>query len=556
MAWDRRIDVRGALRHRPGLFGAPGDPCNHWALSSLTAVNTFIAVPKSAQLVGLMEIYCANQGLSMADMCFLRRLGRGENTEVRETDTPETLELQHNDTLLAVPWRMFDQWRQPLAAPNAVWCTVPPPPCPWATAATLGSGVGAASASAVRPRVEVHNVDLDKLKKEVAARGGLAGVDKHREWRQIARAMDLQPNSTAEPLRRRYVASMQDEERGQGPQEVAMQGGSHETVPPPRRTATSSASSALVLPQPTASNHRHVHLPTQPEPARVFVDGVMLRALAHCRGRPMCCSNEALTELTLVDERTDGLRAWYKMPGTIMAASFHQEKPELYLKIDNRMLVLGLETMKLWEPGLNSPEQHQLELVFAQVFAETPFPQLDGVISQDLPPHDAHETNPTQSLPKLLLALQPWGKEGQPTSIIHQCMNIKQGEMLVALREGRLGWYFGRVVHELTTSADGLFVFVRSSLSSLILSFVLYALQKSASARSCIYVLICIYAWQERKRFGRRKRATKAGFRHQFARLFHRQTTRPKSAGVSSTPSAALMTNLLTSVVRPVSLGH
>ena len=177
MAWDRRIDVRGALRHRPGLFGAPGDPCNHWALSSLTAVNTFIAVPKSAQLVGLMEIYCANQGLSMADMCFLRRRGRGENTEVRETDTPETLELQHNDTLLAVPWRMFDQWRQPLAAPDAVWCTVPPPPCPWATAATLGTGVGPASASAVPPRVEVHNVDLDKLQKEVAARGGLAGVD-------------------------------------------------------------------------------------------------------------------------------------------------------------------------------------------------------------------------------------------------------------------------------------------------------------------------------------------------------------------------------------------
>ena len=464
-------------------------------------MNTFIAVPKSAQLVGLMEIYCANQGLNMDDMCFLRRRrrdddGRGENIEVRETDTPEGLQLQHNDTLLAVHWRMFDQWRQPLTADKAV--QPPPRPHPAVLGGTLGTDIGPASAAAPA-RVEVHNVDLDKLKKEVAARGGLADVDKHREWRQIARAMDLQPNSTAEPLRKRYVASMQDEERGQGQQD-AMRG-----------------------------------LPTQPEPARVFVDGVMLRALAQCRGRPMCCSNEALTELTLVDERTDGLRAWYKMPGTIMAASFHQEKPELYLKIDNRMLVLGLETMKLWEPGLNSPEQHQLGLVFAQVFAETPFPQLEGVVSQDLPSHDAHETNPTESLPKLLLALQSWSKEGQPTSIIHQCMNIHQGEMLVALREGRLGWYFGRVVHQLTTSADGLFVFVFVcfSLSSLILSFVLCALQKSASTLLCIYVLVCIHAWQERNSFSRRKRATKAGFRHQFARPFQRQKTRPQSAGVS-----------------------
>ena len=126
---------RGRTRERrcasPGLFGAPSDTCNHWALSSLTAVNTFIAVPKSAQLVGLMEIYCANQGLNMHDMCFLRRRrrdddGRGENIEVRETDTPEGLQLQHNDTLLAVHWRMFDQWRQPLTADKAVQ----PPPRP------------------------------------------------------------------------------------------------------------------------------------------------------------------------------------------------------------------------------------------------------------------------------------------------------------------------------------------------------------------------------------------------------------------------------------------
>jgi hypothetical protein len=41
------------------------------------------------------------------------------------------------------------------------------------------------------PRLEVQMVDLEKLKKEVAARGGLAKVDMCREWRQVARAMVL-----------------------------------------------------------------------------------------------------------------------------------------------------------------------------------------------------------------------------------------------------------------------------------------------------------------------------------------------------------------------------
>ena len=50
-------------------------------------------------------------------------------------------------------------------------------------------------------------------------------MDKRREWRQIARAMDLQPNSTAEPLRKRYVAAMQDEERAGGAEDSAAQGG-------------------------------------------------------------------------------------------------------------------------------------------------------------------------------------------------------------------------------------------------------------------------------------------------------------------------------------------
>ena len=54
---------------------------------------------------------------------------------------------------------------------------------------------------------------------------GLAEVDKRREWRQIARAMDLQPNSTAEPLRKRYMAATQDEERPGGAEDAAAQDG-------------------------------------------------------------------------------------------------------------------------------------------------------------------------------------------------------------------------------------------------------------------------------------------------------------------------------------------
>jgi len=41
----------------------------------------------------------------------------------------------------------------------------------------------------VPPRIQVQQVDLELVKKEVAARGGLAKVDQCREWRQIARAM-------------------------------------------------------------------------------------------------------------------------------------------------------------------------------------------------------------------------------------------------------------------------------------------------------------------------------------------------------------------------------
>eukprot|EP00277_Geminigera_cryophila_P040063 CAMPEP_0173112484 /NCGR_PEP_ID=MMETSP1102-20130122/46072_1 /TAXON_ID=49646 /ORGANISM="Geminigera sp., Strain Caron Lab Isolate" /LENGTH=188 /DNA_ID=CAMNT_0014013617 /DNA_START=336 /DNA_END=902 /DNA_ORIENTATION=- len=59
---------------------------------------------------------------------------------------------------------------------------------------------------------KLQQIDLERLRKEVASRGGLAKVDQCREWRQIARAMDLAPNSTADPLRRRFLAATRDDD--------------------------------------------------------------------------------------------------------------------------------------------------------------------------------------------------------------------------------------------------------------------------------------------------------------------------------------------------------
>ena len=108
-----------------------------------------------------------------------------------------------------------------------------------------------------------------------------------------------------------------------------------------------------------------------------------------------------------------------------------------------------------------------------------------------------HCRNPKQDLPKLVVVLQSWSKRefiADPSTAQH-CIDIfevnlvqvlcscspcltrwtrsdpyeadaphKQGEMLVAFREGSHGWYFGRVVHEQVTSPEGLRVRVYSAL--------------------------------------------------------------------------------------------
>ncbi len=51
-------------------------------------------------------------------------------------------------------------------------------------------------------------LDIETLKLEVERRGGYDEVEKRREWRQIARAMNVPPNTCAEHLRRQYVAGM------------------------------------------------------------------------------------------------------------------------------------------------------------------------------------------------------------------------------------------------------------------------------------------------------------------------------------------------------------
>lgn len=50
-------------------------------------------------------------------------------------------------------------------------------------------------------------LDVVKLKREVEMRGGFDKVEARREWRQIARAMHLPPNTCADHLRRQFVAA-------------------------------------------------------------------------------------------------------------------------------------------------------------------------------------------------------------------------------------------------------------------------------------------------------------------------------------------------------------
>ena len=88
-----------------------------------------------------------------------------------------------------------------------------------------------------RGRFKVQGADLDKLKKEGAARGGVADVDKGHEWLQVAREIDMQPDSTSAPLRKRCVAAVavaaavEGKER-RGGQEDTAQGRGHKPAPP------------------------------------------------------------------------------------------------------------------------------------------------------------------------------------------------------------------------------------------------------------------------------------------------------------------------------------
>ena len=74
-----------------------------------------------------------------------------------------------------------------------------------------------------------------------------------------------------------------------------------------------------------------------PEPTQLLVEGMLMKLLAQSPdGTLMCCANE--THLKFVDSRFLKLYET-NTPGAIMAASFHPQKYELFLKIDSRTLV-------------------------------------------------------------------------------------------------------------------------------------------------------------------------------------------------------------------------
>lgn len=85
-----------------------------------------------------------------------------------------------------------------------------------------------------------------------------------------------------------------------------------------------------------------------PEPTQLLVEGMLMKLLAQSPdGTLMCCANE--THLKFVDSRFLKLYET-NTPGAIMAASFHPQKYELFLKIDNRTLIFDLATKEYREP--------------------------------------------------------------------------------------------------------------------------------------------------------------------------------------------------------------
>jgi hypothetical protein len=71
----------------------------------------------------------------------------------------------------------------------------------------------------------VKGLDVDKLKAEVESRGGYDKVEAKREWRQIARAMNVPPNTCAEHLRRQYLQATNEGAALRFPQPQSVGGG-------------------------------------------------------------------------------------------------------------------------------------------------------------------------------------------------------------------------------------------------------------------------------------------------------------------------------------------
>mmetsp|Transcript_48870 Transcript_48870/g.71649 ORF Transcript_48870/g.71649 Transcript_48870/m.71649 type:complete len:157 (+) Transcript_48870:62-532(+) len=94
-------------------------------------------------------------------------------------------------------------------------------------------------------------------------------------------------------------------------------------------------------------------------------------------------------------------------------------------------------------PGLCSAKQKQV------------LPQAQAVHTASRPtsaqqPFSALDEFPSEDLPKLVCVLQSWIKQefiSDPETALH-CIDLHEGELVVAFREGSHGWYFGRVVHE------------------------------------------------------------------------------------------------------------
>jgi hypothetical protein len=87
-------------------------------------------------------------------------------------------------------------------------------------------------------------------------------------------------------------------------------------------------------------------------------------------GTLMCCANE--THLKFVDSRFLKLYET-NTPGAIMAASFHPQKYELFLKIDNRTLVsLCSRGTALVIPWV---EKSSLKIMFARLPRNCPATQ-------------------------------------------------------------------------------------------------------------------------------------------------------------------------------------